>query len=439
MSERESEQNPAEGGARLSEREPTPAVEPVSPPDGSIPGSREGTPRGSGRTALWLAGLVVLILGGIALSPFWAPQIEPLLPWSQNHGEYAALAGRVAAIEARSAPQDKEIDTVRSALNTLSGRVDQLETALDTRLADLEKRQTSASPEIGSVNSALSSLEGRIDHLEAAVKSDPQVERTIQTGVQQLEQRLTTLEAQSGSRMARETAASKEVEQQLARLDKANTDIADRIAALEREAQSQSRTELRADGMLALLLAQMREAMDQARPFPTEFDAFVRLAQDRELAAAAEPLAEAARNGVASRAVLSKRLAELGGKLTVTGDPTGEVDWGKQTLARLRGLVTIRRIDGSSGTGPEAAVSAARAALAGGDLAGAVAALRPLTEANSAVVRPWLQMAEERLRGEAALGHLQELLTARLGGTPATPGAAPAKNPEEPEKPRTRS
>ena len=40
---------------------------------------------------------------------------------------------------------------------------------------------------------------------------------------------------------------------------------------------------------MALLLAQMREAIDQARPFPTEFDAFVRLAQDPELAAAARP------------------------------------------------------------------------------------------------------------------------------------------------------
>src|SRR5690348_6878599 len=106
MSERESEQNPAEGGAGSSEREPTPTVEPAGPPHGSLPGSPEGTPRGSGRAALWLAGLVILILGGVALSPFWAPQIEPLLPWGENHDEYAALTARVAAVEARSTPPD---------------------------------------------------------------------------------------------------------------------------------------------------------------------------------------------------------------------------------------------------------------------------------------------------------------------------------------------
>jgi hypothetical protein len=99
--------------------------------------------------------------------------------------------------------------------------------------------------------------------------------------------------------------------------------------------------------------------------------------------------------------------------------------------------VTIRRIEGPSQTGSEAAVNAAQTALARGDLAGAVAALDPLTGANAEAARPWMRMARERLAAEAALDHLQELLTTRLGSAPA---AAPASSPDQPsEKARTRS
>jgi hypothetical protein len=211
------------------------------------------------------------------------------------------------------------------------------------------------------------------------------------------------------------------------------------VAALEREAQSQNRAELRADGMLALLLGQIREAIEQARPFPAEFDAFIKLARGSDLAAAAQPLAEPARNGVASRAVLVKGLAELTGRMAVAREPSVKSDWREQTLARLRGLVTIRRIDDSSPTGSNGAVGAAQAALARGDLAGAVAALEPLTGTDAEAAGPWLLMARERLAAETALDRVQELLTERLGSPPAAPGAAPAKVPDEPGKARTRS
>jgi hypothetical protein len=219
------------------------------------------------------------------------------------------------------------------------------------------------------------------------------------------------------------------------------------VAVLEREAQSQNTAELRSDGMLALLLGQMREAIEQARPFAAEYDAFVRLARGSDLAAAAQPLAEPARNGVASRAVLVKGLAELAGRMAMASEPSVKSDWREQTLARLRGLVTIRRIDSPSHTGsaggadggPDGAVGAAQAALARGDLAGAVAALEPLTGADAEAARPWLLMARERLAAEVALDHVQELLTERLGSAPIAPGAAPAKGPDEPQKARTRS
>jgi hypothetical protein len=375
-----------------------------------------------------LAGLLILILAGVASSPFWAPQIEPLLPWGENRDDYAALAARVAAIETRPVAPSPGIDAVQSAMSQLARRVDQL----DSRLAVVEKRPAPPSVDADAINSALGALGRRVDQLESAAKPDL---GPIRAGMQQVEQRLAAIETQSASRIASETAASKDMQQELSRLGKVEGDLADRVAALEREAQSQEKPELRADGMMALLLGQMREAIEQARPFPAEFGAFIKLARGSDLAAGAQPLAEPARNGVASRAVLVKGLAELAGRMAAS-DPAVKSDWREQTLARLRGLVTIRRIDDSSHTGSNGAVGAAQAALARGDLAGAVAALEPLTGADAEAARPWLLMARERLTAETALDHVQELLTERLGGSPA---AAPAKVPDEPQKARTRS
>jgi hypothetical protein len=375
-----------------------------------------------------LAGLLILILGGVASSPFWAPQIEPLLPWGENRDDYAALAARVAAVETRLVAPSPGIDAVQSAMSQLARRADQL----DSRLAAVEKRPAPPSVDTDAINSALGALGRRVDQLEPAAKPDL---GPLRAGMQQVEQRLAAIETQSASRIASETAASKDMQQELSRLGKVEGDLADRVAALEREAQSQEKPELRADGMLALLLGQMREAIEQARPFPAEFGAFIKLARGSDLAAGAQPLAEPARNGVASRAVLVKGLAELAGRMAAS-DPAVKSDWREQTLARLRGLVTIRRIDDSSHTGSNGTVGAAQAALARGDLAGAVAALEPLTGADAEAARPWLLMARERLAAETALDHVQELLTERLGGSPA---AAPAKVPDEPQKARTRS
>ena len=129
----------------------------------------------------------------------------------------------------------------------------------------------------------------------------------------------------------------------------------------------------------------------------------------------------------------------MAGAVAAANQPQSDDGWGAQTLARLRGLVTIRRIEGLPDSVPEAAVKAARAALARGDLAGAVDKIEQVTGASADAARPWLQMARERLAVETALEHVQELLTLRIGGPAATPASPPAEGPEETDKARTRS
>ena len=374
MSEGHSEERPREGAAISADPE-------ASPPSAADPAQRQPASRPA---ALWLSAVVILIVAAVGLSPFWAPEVAPLLPWGTGPGpageDYAALAARVTAVEKRPAPPGIDVDAIKSAESALAHRLDQLEATV------------------------------------AATRA----------GLLQFEQRLGAAETQSTSRAVGETAELQKIQQELSRLGSVAADLANRLPALEQQMQSQSVAE-RTDAALAMVLLQIREAVDQARPFAAEYNALKALARDPDLVAGAQPLAETAQSGVPSRAVLTKRLSELAGQVATATEPPPVSDWGAQALARLRALVTIRRIDGASQTGPEAAVSGAQAALARGDLAGAVAALDPLTGANAEAARPWLQMARERLAVETALDRLRQLLGARIGSSRAAPVAVPAE------------
>jgi hypothetical protein len=99
-------------------------------------------------------------------------------------------------------------------------------------------------------------------------------------------------------------------------------------------------------------------------------------------------------------------------------------------LGKLRGLVTVRRVGaGAAGDGPDATVAQAESALAGDDLAGAVAALETLHGPPMVAARDWLEAAHRRLAAEVALSKATALVTARLAAErkPLMPAASGAK------------
>jgi hypothetical protein len=101
------------------------------------------------RRTLWLAALPALILAIIALSPFWAPQVERLLPWGgkppAEGQDYAALAARLTEIEKRPALSSFDVDAIKSAESALAQRIDQLGAAL-SRLQELPAAPPSNAP-----------------------------------------------------------------------------------------------------------------------------------------------------------------------------------------------------------------------------------------------------------------------------------------------------
>ncbi len=366
----------------------------AAPPSAAAPASRDG--RGARRIAVWLGIVLFAVVGLVAVSPFWAPAVAPLLPWGEKAAmadlRYQGLAGRVATLEQRPMPAPVDLGALKSAEATLGQRLDRLEAA-----------EKSTSRETG----------------------DAQARAAIAA----IKERLTAIDGQ----VASQRTATETIAQDLSRLGDSATSLGKRVVAIEQQMREEKNAD-RSDAAMLLALLQMREAVTAARPFPGEYAAFQALARDRtDLTAAAAPLAAAAREGIAGREVLKERLAALGDQIAEAAEPASDGSWWDEALARLRGLVSIRHI-GAPPSGPEAVVAGAQTMLGGGDLKSAVAAIATLEGADAKLAEPWLRMARGRLEAEQALARLQEMLVARLGGLPgtsqsATPAAATAPTP----------
>ena len=345
---------------------PAARAQPASPAAPILSGRRGAAVIGFA-TGLIIFGLLVIT------GPLWAPAIVPLFTSGAPPPVEPALAERITQFEAARRDDQQKI---ASAQKTAADTVATLQ-QLDRRIAALESKPAAAAAgDVAELRQALKNLENR-----------PVV---------------------SVSDLA-------EIRQQLEKLATTIAALNNRIAALEKPEQAQNAADP-TDTALLLAVLRIREAVEVARPFAAEYDAVAALARNRpDIVAAAAPLADPAKAGVASRAVLAQRLHALAGTIATAEAPPADDDWGERAWARLRGLVTIRRIDGVGQSVAEAAVSVAERSLAAGDLAGAVAAIDPLTGPAAEAARPWLQMARRRLAVETALRQVEGLLVARLG------------------------
>jgi hypothetical protein len=369
----------------MSDREHPPAaaentgtIEPKAAETAEIPAESSPLPdpvSGWRTVAAGLGAALLLVVALVATAPLWAK----LLPW-----------GSVTSDEAERA---------------LASRLDRLE-ATQAQVPQLIQQQQEQ-------------LRRHVDQVQQAAAE-------AKTSLQRLVQRIDTIEARPQSPAAGDIA---ELRQQLAQMSRNASELAARVDAVEKGVREQTARDT-TDAAMVMGLLQIRSAVQAGRPFTAEYEAFATLARRHpEIAEAAASLAEAAQTGVASPAVLAKRLRELAGGIAGAGGPVaasdpGSTGWGEAALARLRGLVTIRRVDGAKPSSAEAAVGGAELALAGGDLAGAIAALDKLTGAAAEAAAPWLRMARQRLTVDTALRRLEALVTARLGSPTTAPGSS---------------
>jgi hypothetical protein len=354
------------------ERAPPPAVE-------AVPEARAESAAAPHRTMLApaLAALAVVIVA-VATSPYWAPSLAAVLPWSPR-GESDALGSRFGDLDQRLAA------------------VAQQQARVEERVARLEQQVKSA----------------------AASGPPPAA----------LEQRFAALEQRAGA-MAQHQG---EVEQRAERFqDQASTSYAalrdqvEKLAAAQQGlAQSAKERGDGTDQALLLSLEPLRHAIDSGRPFAPELSAIEALARDRpEVRDGLKPLEAMAAKGVADKLALARRFEQEVAPAMLRAAQPHEDSWTGRLWSGLRSLVVIRRVDGTGTNADdptEAAVAQAEKALAANDLASAVKAVEAVnsraTGPAQSASAPWLTAARERVAADAALATLTRQLTERLAAS----------------------
>lgn len=208
------------------------------------------------------------------------------------------------------------------------------------------------------------------------------------------------------------SAALKDQTQRLAALDKTLGDISRRLGDLE-EKLNAPKTETRApetrDALLArdtqlsaaqTVIAQaLVTAINNGAPFKAEVAALRGLGAEEQ---ALSRLDAAAASDVPTLARLREEFAALRAKLAGRDAPAdANASWIDRIKARLSSLVTIRSADERAGPSPEAVASRIDAALARGDVAGALDQYKQLPPAEQDAAKGWAEKAAQRVRAEA--------------------------------------
>ncbi|HZS81653.1 MAG TPA: mitofilin family membrane protein [Stellaceae bacterium] len=379
------------------------AEEPPAAPPPPPPKERRRRAAGRGGGAVPAALLVLVILAGIAASPWWAPALAPLLPWGGAPGaadeaarqQLAALGQRLAALEQRvGAQKPAPAPDLGPALDPLKAQLAALDRQLAGAAQELTQLRQRPNPE-----SDMAALRDSVQKTAAEEK--------------QLADRIAALEAKLAALPAAHPEALQALQASVAKLSAG-------LDAVRQEAGRQG------GEALFLALGQLRQAMEGSGGFAEELAAALALAKgDGAIEAKLGSLKDAAARGLPSLADLRTRFDAVSGQiLDAAGAEAKEGGW-VDTI--LRGLhIRVRQIGtgAASGSGPAAAVAKAEAALAGGDLAAAVAALQDLRGQAALAAKPWLDEARRRLEAEAALAAATNLAATRLAASGGSGAAA---------------
>ncbi len=370
--------------------------------------------------------LVVLAIVAFGTLPLWRPTVQPYLsqigitlpdltPASAEDQRLTALTERVAALEA----------TPRQA-DTAPQELADLRTALEARITGLEERQTALSEEIQLVREMLAG-EGTTSSA-AAPSALPAPE--IMDRLEKLEQQAQAL-AQAQAGLDGEALRGRVAALETRLADMPRTDpqemsrLREDLGALK---QSLSEIETGAGEREALVLAaaQLAGPLQQGLSYEIELAALKRTAgADPLVAEIAVQLQPYAAQGVPTLEALRQRFPDVAGE-AVRAARVGESDSVVgQTLNRIAGLVSLRRVGQVEGDTAEARIARAEAALARGDLAAVLADLEGLPTDAAAVVAGWRADAEARLAADKALARLHDHLLAGL----TQPAAQPATKP----------
>ncbi len=362
-----------------------------TPPPAETTEAESVPPKTAGgfRYRLW-AGLaiIILVLAGLAAGAGY-------LAWPRIQARWQGVIGHTVASAPAPAPLTAQVADLRRRLDSTQAEVTALKTRLDSLAATSSETATAApaKPEqtgAGGVSAQqLAALSQRIDHLQRNSVDPATVLRLSM------------------------------------RLDKAEATLRQMAAA---------RTSAAA---LLLSTIQLREAVDRAAPFDSELRALSVLAtgsENGDIAAGIKILKPYAGAGIPARAALIRRFRALEPALIRADWLPSDAGWFDRALARLAGIVSIRRENGEAAGDSVAAIAARVAArLKAGDLADAIREAAALKAGAKTLAAPWLAQARARLAADRALSAMvAQAVAETAAGTRSDGGPAAGATGKEP-------
>ncbi len=332
------------------------AETPPSPP----PPEMKPAPKRSGLTGGILGGLIAAGLG------FALAQVVP--------GGWPIKD--TSALEAQLATQSAELSALKAQIASLPAP----DAGLATRVAALE----AAPADLSSLADRIAALETRLSAIESLPADGSATSVATAEALRSLQAEVEALKASGGSGQGAQLASEAE-----ARLKEAEA----QAAALKAQAEDLAKA-----ATARAALGRLQAALDSGAPFGAALG---------DLGAVPEVLKASAEQGLPTLASLQASFPEAARAAldAALRNDMGE-SWTDRVGSFLRTQTGARSLTPREGTDPDAILSRAEAAVAGGDLAAALTEISALPEVAQTALAEWRGLAEQRLAGAAAIAAL---------------------------------
>lgn len=344
--------------------------------------SEDETPKSSGNGWFWMLFVLMVVAGSAAVTwPVWSPMAPP---WVRTV---------VADLQGKEVATDPAFETAPIVTH-------------ETPAVPVVEAPVEAAPVVAAPTTVVDAVVGpvimapdntaRLDALEARINA-------VAAGGNR---DASDLAAKFSANLSTELAATN------ARINALEAQIADLVA---RPAGSPNAN---AQAMI-LAVTQVQAALDREKPYANALGALKAIAtQDADVASALVTLVPYAEDGLPSLNTLTADFDALGTQaIRAKGRDSAEASTlGERFMDGVKGLVTVRRTDGTTGDPIDDAIAHATTALNAGDLEAAVSALSTLSGGPKATVADWARLAQARVDADVAMERLHAHALAVLAG-----------------------
>lgn len=370
---------PGEGASPAStDTDAAPAYEPESTVADPEATASEAIDRRRAGLARYLPVLVAAVLGGIAGGLITAFLVAPPTDTVKD----ATVDSRFEALDARVARVESAVKEMPAASATGAAASPDL-SALEARLAAIESRPAAAaSPvDLTAIEAKIGGLQARLDQLQPTTPGDT-----------------AAVDAKLGELQSKIDQISVPPPVDLTPLQTRLDGLQQRLDQLEANPPSDPKTEAAAE---TIALTSLRQAAVAGGSFAGELAAYRKLGGKGE---ALEPLAQ---EGAPSLAALQSAFPPLSDRIRVASakaDPNAS--FFDRLVASAGALVQVKPAGPIEGSSAVAVLSRMEAAVAKGDLAGALREAEGLDASEREILAGWMDGARNRVAIDAALAAL---------------------------------